>query len=250
MKDVTYNAAAYVSGRPGYPEAAVASLVESLGVESTSKVLDLAAGTGKFTSELVLVAGEVVAVEPEPSMRRELVRRLPGVHVRDGHATSIPLGDGEVDAVTVAQAFHWFCGTEALAEIARVLRPRGRLGLIWNVRDLSTPVQQALERIFVGYRGGSPTYRTSAWRGAFTEDAPFGPLHTDEFSQSQAVDQAGLTALALSMSYMSRLGTDERLEVEEAVAAIFAEHSSSGTWPVVEVQYRTNVFWAESRSLP
>ena len=97
----TYNAEAYERGRPGYSEPAVAHLLDALEIDANSIVLDLAAGTGKLTGELVEVTGSVIAVEPEPHMRGELVRRFPMVDVLDGHATNIPVPDGAVDAVTV-----------------------------------------------------------------------------------------------------------------------------------------------------
>lgn len=241
--EVSYNAPAYEAGRPGYPAPAVARLLTALHIGPGSDVLDLAAGTGKFTRELVGVARSVIAVEPDSGMRDELAGALPAVQVLDGQGTSLPLQDDAVDAVTIAQAYHWFSGSDALREIARVLRPGGRLGLIWNVRDLTCPVQQGLERIFVRYRGTSPTYRTSGWRESFAEDGPFGRLHADAFSQSHVVDRAMLTSLALSMSYMSRLDAVEREAVAAEIAATFAENAH-GDPPVVDVRYRTDVFWS------
>lgn len=248
MTDITYDGVAYARGRPGYPRPAVDFLVDALGIGPSSRVLDLAAGTGKFTAELLPVAGSVVAVEPEPSMRAELARSLPAVDVREGNATAIPLRDEAVDAVTVAQAFHWFAGSDALREIARVLAPAGRLGLIWNSRDLTKPVQQALEEILVVYRGGGPPkFYASPWRDAFDDESPFGPLHAAEFSHAHFVDEAELTALVLSMSFTSQLGSQERAAVQASVEAMFAEHAD-GDPPVVEVPYRTRVFWTEVAS--
>jgi SAM-dependent methyltransferase len=245
----TYNAEAYERGRPGYSEPAVARLLDALEIDANSVVLDLAAGTGKFTGELVAVAGSVIAVEPEPHMRAELARGLPMVDVRDGHATNIPVPDGAVDAVTVAQAFHWFAGREALDEIARVLRAGGRLGLIWNVRDLETPVQQALEEILVVYRGaGPPKYHGSPWRDVFTDDGPFGPLHAAEFQLTHPVNQEEFEALVLSMSFTSQLDDAQRAVVGRSVAAVFAEHANGGEPALVEVPYVTRVFWTEERS--
>ena len=246
MSQVSYDAAAYEQGRPDYSRPAVEHLIHKLGVGSDDTVLDLAAGTGKFTKELVPMVGPVVAVEPEPSMRNELARNLPTIVVLDGHGASVPLPDDSVDAVTIAQAFHWFAGIEALDEIARVLRPGGRMGLIWNVRDLSTPLQLDLEEIFAHYRKGSPTYRGSGWRNVFTSDGPFGPLHEAKFCQSHVVDRTSLLALVMSMSYMSKISQDDRSSVEGAVAKVFDEHASPGDPEAVEVRYRTDVFWARA----
>jgi len=129
------NADAYEAARPSYPAEAVAHIVGRAGIGPGRRVLDLAAGTGKLTRLLVPTGAEVVAIEPVAGMRAVLRRELPGVAVHDGSAEALPLADGSVDAVTVAQAFHWFEPGTALAEIHRVLRPDGHLILVWNMRD-------------------------------------------------------------------------------------------------------------------
>lgn len=126
-------AAAYAEHRPGYPAAAVDWALAPV-TGSPLRLLDLAAGTGKLT-EALLPMGTVVAVEPDPAMRAELVARFPGVDAREGSAEAIPLPDGSVDAVLVGQAWHWFDADRAYAELARVLRPGGVLGVLWNGDD-------------------------------------------------------------------------------------------------------------------
>ncbi len=129
------NAEAYERARPSYPAEAIAHIVGHAGIGPGRRVLDLAAGTGKLTRLLMPTGADVVAVEPVPGMRAVLERALPDVEVHDGTAEALPLPDGSVDAVTVAQAFHWFEPPVALAEIARVLKPGGALVLVWNTRD-------------------------------------------------------------------------------------------------------------------
>ena len=133
------SADAYERGRPSYPDAAVAHLAVELGLGPAVRVVDLAAGTGKLTRLLAQGGAEVVAVEPVAAMRKALARSLPGVDVLEGTAESIRLPSGSVDAVTVAQAFHWFDAPRALAELGRVLRPSGTLLLVWNDRDERVP---------------------------------------------------------------------------------------------------------------
>ena len=118
----------YERGRPGYPEDAVRWLVESLRIGPGTTVVDLAAGTGKLTRLLVPTGAGIIAIEPMAGMREQLARSLPEVPLFEGTAESIPLSSACADSITVAQAFHWFKAKEALAEIHRVLRPRGRLG--------------------------------------------------------------------------------------------------------------------------
>ncbi|MCU1502912.1 MAG: methyltransferase, partial [Ilumatobacteraceae bacterium] len=130
-------AAAYELGRPGYPLAAIDWWAAQGAFPAGGRVLDLAAGTGKLTRALVDRGCEVVAVEPLANMRAQLADVLPAVALLDGTAEAIPLPDASIDSVFVGQAFHWFDQPAALAEIHRVLRPGGGLGLIWNDEDRS-----------------------------------------------------------------------------------------------------------------
>ncbi|MPZ85127.1 MAG: methyltransferase domain-containing protein [Actinophytocola sp.] len=127
-------AAEYAEHRPDYPAEGVCWALAAA-TRDVRQVLDLAAGTGKLTGGLLALGLEVTAVEPDGGMRVELARRLPGVDVRAGTAEEIPLPAGSVDAVLVGQAFHWFDADAALTEIARVLRPGGAVGALWNAED-------------------------------------------------------------------------------------------------------------------
>jgi SAM-dependent methyltransferase len=121
----------YERGRPPYPTESIDWMLPV----GARRVLDLGAGTGKLTRQLVGRGLEVVAVEPLDGMRELLVRAVPTAEVHPGTAEAIPLADGSVDAVLVAQAWHWVEPELAVPEVARVLRPGGRLGLIWNTRN-------------------------------------------------------------------------------------------------------------------
>jgi ubiquinone/menaquinone biosynthesis C-methylase UbiE len=124
-------AAAYERGRPSYPPEAIDWLLPP----GARDVLDLGAGTGKLTVRLVERGLDVVAVDPIPEMLEVLRRSLPDTPALLGSAEEIPLPDASVDSVLVAQAWHWFDPERAVSEVARVLRPGGRIGLVWNVRD-------------------------------------------------------------------------------------------------------------------
>src|SRR5262249_19040027 len=122
-------------------------------------VLDLAAGTGKLTRALVRFGPRLIAVEPIDEMREHLFRALPDVDAFDGTAEAIPLPDGSVDVVTCGQAFHWFRVEEALPEIHRVLRPGGGLALVWNMRDLSDPLQARIQEIIAPHKHDVRSHR-------------------------------------------------------------------------------------------
>jgi SAM-dependent methyltransferase len=129
--------------RPGFP----AEVLDVLLPVPAASVLDLGAGTGKLTERLVSRAADVVAVEPSRAMLDVLIAKLPGVDARSGSAESIPVADASVQLVTVAQAFHWFERDAACAEIARVLKPRATLGLLWNHSDPACSWDVACHRI-------------------------------------------------------------------------------------------------------
>ncbi len=137
--DTQATADTYARGRPDYPAALDAWLRDTLGLHTGSTVLDLGAGTGKFTPRLLATGARVVAVEPVQAMRDKLHATYGHVQVLDGRADAIPLPDASLDVVVCAQSFHWFATPDALAEIRRVLKPGGRLGLVWNMRDNSVP---------------------------------------------------------------------------------------------------------------
>jgi SAM-dependent methyltransferase len=228
----------YERGRPDYPAAAVEHLARRLGLGPGRTVIDLAAGTGKLTRPLLAVGGEVIAVEPVAEMRAALPG---GVTALDGTAESIPLAPAAADAVTVAQAFHWFDGDRALAEIHRVLRGRGRLGLVWNKRDESDPLQARISEVIEPYRGRAPSHASLAWRAAFERTPLFGPLAEWHGSWVHMTGADGLVARVASISFIAALPPDKRDGVLARVRGLVAP-----TEPV-RLAYRTHVYWCERR---
>jgi SAM-dependent methyltransferase len=164
----------YERARPLYPESALSELAARCGVGRGTAVLDLGAGTGKLTRQLVAVGADVVAVEPAVGMRRRLEAEVPGVPVLDGTAEDIPLPDASVAVVTAGQAFHWFDTHRALGEIARVLRPAGWLALLWNERPESGWAAELWD-LRTELTGGNRAYPGEGWTEVLAADDRFGP---------------------------------------------------------------------------
>ena len=226
---------AYEQARPGYPADAVLWLAG----ETPCDVVDLGAGTGKLTRSLAALGHHVVAVEPLGEMLDRLRAAVPGVTAVAGSAESMPLPDGAADVVACAQAFHWFDQEAALAEIARVLRPGGRIALVWNVRDERVPWVSELSDAMVG--------RTGVDRGAaapIEQSGLYGPVEHATFEHTQTVDRDALRALVLSRSYCAVLPEEERAPILGRVDRLFDEHARDG---LLTLPYVVECFRAERR---
>jgi SAM-dependent methyltransferase len=250
--------AAYERGRPGYPEEAVAELVRRLGVAPGATVLDLAAGTGKLTRQLLATGADLLAVEPVAAMRDRLARALapgpgdaPGrpawVRVVGGTAEAIPVRDGSLDAVTVGQAFHWFDGPRAVAELHRVLRPGGWLGLIWNVRDESRPAVAAITAILDRHAGDAPRYRDGRWRAAFDAGDGFTPLGQRTFHHLHHLDRAAVLDRFASISFIAALPDADRARVLAEIDRVIDAEPSLAGQDRIGLPYRTDLYWCQRR---
>jgi ubiquinone/menaquinone biosynthesis C-methylase UbiE len=210
----------YERGRPGYPADAVAFIVETAGLGAGRTVVDLAAGTGKLTRELVGSGASVIAVEPLDAMRARLVELLPGVVAVRATAEATGLATASADAVTVAQAFHWFAGEDALSEIQRVLRPGGLLFLLWNRRDVGNPVQAAIGRLTAPHIGAAPSYGSGQWQEVMTATTRFEAVAEHHSGITQELDRQGIVDRVGSTSYIANLSDEVRLPLLEEIAAL------------------------------
>jgi SAM-dependent methyltransferase len=211
-------AGAYRRARPSYPAAAVEWTLEAA---PGRRVVDLAAGTGKLTEVLAAAGAEVVAVEPLANMRAELERALPSVRALDGSAEHIPLPDGSADAVVVGQAFHWFDGPAALAEIARVLVPGGVLGLLWNMRDDRVPWVAELTPVMLG---AGDVLTDSRDLGRPLEAGAFTAAERREFPNPVGFDRGRLREWASSTSRIAVLPEAERERALDDVVRLADTH--------------------------
>lgn len=249
-KGFSAGADAYERGRPDYAPDAVATLVRELQIGPGTRVLDLAAGTGKLTRQLVDTGAAIVAVEPIAEMRAKLVAAVPSAEALEGTAEQIPLPNHSVDAVVVGQAFHWFDGIRALSEIRRVLRPSGGLGLIWQSRDATRPWVQRLNEIIDGAAEGQPRFRDDAWRSAFDLTALFDPLESASFAHVQRGVAETMVDRVASISYVAAMPDDRRAVVLDAVRNLLASDPETAGGAVIELPYRADVFWTRTRAIP
>lgn len=221
--------------RPGYPDAAVDWMLPA----GSRRVVDLGAGTGKLTRLLAARGLAVTAVEPDAGMRRVLAESAPDVDVRAGSGEAIPVGDGEEDAVLVAQAWHWMDAGEAAREAARVLRAGGRLGIVWNVMDTDVDWVAQLDALL------QPGRRSS---GRAVEPGPFpgfGPVEHASFPHAHPLAPEGVVALAGSISRVITLPDDERARVLDDIRTLLAGHPDTAGREALELPWRADAYRAQ-----
>jgi SAM-dependent methyltransferase len=231
------SAEVYERARPGYPPEAI-DFFHELGLGPDNDVLDLAAGTGKLTRALIAAGARVTAVEPLFAMRQMLQQRLPEATVMEGTAEKIPVPDGSIDLVTVAQAFHWFDADAAAREIARVLKPGGGLGAIWNVRDESVEWIGMISELIAGPKSQTPDHRSGKWRKPFDATrSQFEPIRLETFRHIQEVSRADAVDVFASRSYVAALPEPDRNALLERVAEQVPKNE------LVEIPYITELYW-------
>ena len=235
-------AAAYELGRPEYPDEALTFWDDCGAFERENFVLDLAAGTGKLTRLLPVICN-LHAVEPLTQMRAEFSRAVPDVEVLDGTAEQIPFADCTFDAVLVGQAFHWFDPQVALDEIARVLKPGGGVGMIWNTDDIDAAswlVDVADEKRSAVE---SPVIGEHPVVEIIDANSGFGPAETFECRWEHFTSVEGVLADMLSRSYVSVRPPEERLALltrtRQAIERQFGSDVKTIPHP-----YRTTTIWS------
>ena len=229
----------YERARAEYPR----ELLDGLPLGEDAEVLDLGAGTGKLTRLLTQRYRRVIAVEPLDGMRAILERVVPEAESHAGTAEAIPLADASVDAVFAAQAFHWFANDEAVAEIARVLRPGGVFALVWNEPDEERPSPlpeeyetyiRELHTAGMSIFEDAPPWQEVIGRG------PFREVHEAAVPHDHVLDRAGLLDNARSVSWVATLPDGER----ETVLRRLDELLTDGPFAIPN---RGNIMWAVRR---
>lgn len=235
-------AADYERGRPGYPDAAIEILASELEIGPGKRIVDLAAGTGKLTRALVRLGADLVAVEPVAGMRAQLVAAVPGVTAVEGTAERLPFQDGTIDAVLVAQAFHWFDVPAAAAEIHRVLVAGGGLGVIRNEWDRSVPWVDELQQLVRQQRGHEPNHPSRDWRGQLQATGLFSAAAEREVPNLVSADLETLVARIASLSFIAAMDDPQREALLGQVRRLVQDRGVVQLDGTVPTPYRTHVY--------
>ena len=225
-------ASVYHRSRPGYPTAAIEWLIGD-----AARVLDLGAGTGKLTEALVELDRDVIAVDPVEEMLEELEVAVPGVPRILGTAEDIPIEDRSVDAVVAGQAWHWFIPERAVPEIARVLRPGGVLGLVWNSRDIRADWLRQAGEIMHERHDASATFETYVKVGP-----PFGAIEEHTVEWVERMSRQRFVDLVRSRSYFITATEAEQHATLTALETLLTTHPDIAGAGELEVPYVTHCF--------
>jgi SAM-dependent methyltransferase len=226
-------AEAYERGRPEYAPAVVGAIAAELGLSPHAPVLDLAAGTGKLSRALIAAGLEVVAVEPQAPLREVLASRIGQERVHAGLAEAIPLPGETVDAVTVADAFHWFDQPVALAEIRRVLRPGGGLAVLSTVPDWrGASWAQDLGALMEEVRPEHPQFDGPPWRDAVVAAGGWTAPREIRVTASYPADAERILEYLASVSWIAAMPEARRTETIERMRALIHDGETPAELPV------------------
>ena len=224
--------------------AALAELADALPLQAGRTVVDLGAGTGKFTRLLALTGAYVLAVEPVAEMRARLSELLPGVTVTAGTAEATGLPDGCADAVVAAQSWHWFQEADALAEVERLLRPGGALALVWNTYDTSVPWVRDFQDIYFRLAPRDlPSPLDDGWRGAFAGRRGWSRIQERHWANPHTTTVTDVVERMMSSSHVAVMSPAEQERVRAEVLTVLGSHKATRQPGSIEMPYTTDVYW-------
>ena len=239
----------YQDVRPNYPQDIIVWLTQDLQLNEQSKVIDLGAGTGKFLDYLKQATANIVAVEPIAEMLEQLKIVHPEVQTQQAFSHQILLNSNSIDAILCAQSFHWFANNETLAEIHRLLKPDGHLGLVWNQRDESVDWVKALADFIAEYETDTPRFHSQEWQKVFLDQKLFKLENEKKFSHHQTGSVENVVSKRLlSTSFIAAMPALKQLELKlkfEEIVEQFtgkkAQDEISFPYQIYAYHYRKNV---------
>jgi len=221
----------------------LADLADSLPLHAGRTVVDLGAGTGKFTRLLALTGAGVIAVEPVRAMRERLAELLPGVAVSAGTAEATGLPAACADAVVAAQSWHWFDAERALAEVERVLRPGGSLALVWNTYDTSVPWVREFQDIYVHHAPRDlPSPLDGGWSEVLRGRPGWGEPQEQHWPNPHPVTVADVVERMMSSSHILVLDPPGREEVRARAVGLLARQGATSPGQRLEMPYTTGLY--------
>lgn len=229
--------AAYERGRPEYPAAALEWLLPA----RPGLVADVGAGTGKLSRGILAAGHRVVAVDPDPAMLGALRQATPGVATLIGTGEELPLEDASIDTVVYGQSWHWVDPQLGSAEAARVLRPGGRLGLIWNTRDGHSDLVRQMTAIM-----GVSNAEQLMTSGGPTITEPFGEVRRSHWRWTREMSVEEIVAMANSRSALILAEASRRAQLIAELRALLARHPESAGRRRITIPYLTRAFRAEA----
>lgn len=228
----------YAKYRPGYPAAAIDSILE--GVDELSVAADIGAGTG-ISSRLLAERGiRVVAIEPNAQMRQAALP-YPLVSFHNGTAENTNLSNASVNLVVCFQSFHWFDPKPTLLEFHRILKSAGRLALVWNDRDASSEFTQNYTHLVQIASNHHPAESRLVAVAPLLESPLFSNVRCHTFAYRQELDLDGLIGRAMSVSYIPRSGLAHQQLVSE-LKKLYNRCNENG---FVYLVYCTSVYLAQ-----
>jgi len=238
----------YEQGRPEYPETAIRTLLTGVEYSPEMQICDLAAGTGKLSKAILAFHNNahIVAIEPSEKMCQEFTRQLPDITIKQASATAIPLPDASVDILLVGTAFHWFCNEQALHEISRVLKPGGKLGLIWNIFDTRVPWVKEIRKLIQNYHSKTtvPSHDSAKWQKVFdTTNKSFSGLHHVTMTYTYQGSLQNITNRILSHGKVSNMADDKREELLQKVQRIAQQQLDAHN--NITIPYRVEIYWTK-----
>lgn len=237
----------YARYRPPYPAVAFEIILDGFGDPAQLTVADVGAGTG-ISSRLMGDRGaQVWAIEPNAAMR-QVATPHPRVEFRHGTAEQTGLPDQSVDLVLCCQSFHWFDQPVALAEFHRLLKPSGRVALMWNDRNLDDPFTQEYSNLVAQAADRQIFDRHDRKSAAALEISPhFTQFRAHYPTHTYRLNLEGLIGLVLSSSYIPKSGTAHDQLISD-LQALYHRWVDRSEGDFVALSYRVNLYLADRRN--